>query len=411
MAKNYYNKLTRRWRIVVGLALTFIAVIFLVQHRLFPRDFLPEPTGPYPIGTTVWTVVDESRPEIFTDPGYSRTLTIQAWYPTVFDVEGKIEPYIRDGQIFKSLLKTFGAPGCLLNYLSKATTHGITDAPPAPGSFPVILFASGNLGYRSSNLIQVEELVSHGFIVITFDQPGTFATSLLEDGRRIPYAGFELVGPLVDASLNEPPSQVPTLNGKVYSDGIGAYLGADPCSVLDNLHFGNLPLELKTHMDLERIGAFGISLGGVTMSQWCVTDNRVDACLFLDAPMTRIAGEIGLNIPAAWLTRPASDMVAEDWPDVEVRRYAKSQRDLYENTRAPAWYIEVAGRKHADFTDVPFGSPLWALFGVTSPGDGSVTHEIMRSVTRDFFLTTLVGKDPGVLSENPWPEVMIEHHK
>ena len=310
-------------------------------------------------------------------PGYLRTLTVQAWYPTVSDAEGKIEPYVRDGQIFKSLLETFGAPGWLLNYLSKATTHGITDAPPAPGSFPVIFFASGNLGYRSSNLVQVEELVSHGFIVITFDQPGTFATSLLEDGRRIPYGGFELVGPLVDASLDEPPSQVLTLNGKVYSDGIGA---------------------------------FGISLGGVTISEWCATDSRVDACLFLDAPMTRTAGETGLNIPAAWLTRPASDMAAENWPEVEVRRYAKSQRDLYENTRAQAWYIEVAGRKHADFTDVPFGSPIWALFGVTSQGDGSVTHEIMRSVTRDFFLTTLVGKDPGVLLENPWTEVIIEHH-
>ena len=66
--KSYDKKSTRIWRIIAGLSLTIIAMIFFIQYRLFPRHFLPEPTGPYPIGTTVWTVVDESRPEIFTAP-------------------------------------------------------------------------------------------------------------------------------------------------------------------------------------------------------------------------------------------------------------------------------------------------------------------------------------------------------
>jgi len=43
---------------------------------------LPQPTGPYQIGTTNFALVDEARPEAFTDdPKDHRELLVRCWYP------------------------------------------------------------------------------------------------------------------------------------------------------------------------------------------------------------------------------------------------------------------------------------------------------------------------------------------
>lgn len=399
-----------RGRGALGLGVLVGLAGALVRHSLFPRDWLPAPTGPYSIGTTVWTVIDQARPELFTGPGHPRTLTVQAWYPSA-QAPGRVEPYLRDRRTFDAMLDYAHAPRWLLRYLAATPTHATTDAPPAEGRFPVVFFATGNMGYRGSNTVQVEELASHGFVVVTFDQPGTVGTALLADGRRIPYHGSAVVKPLVDASLTEPPARVPVLDGTSYPAGIAPYLAADPAVILDRLTAGDAPLGLAAHLDVDRVGAFGMSLGGVTVSQWCATDPRPTACLFLDAPMTQEALDRGLLVPAAWLTRPATDMTSEGWSEVDVRRFADSQRALFDTTQAPAWYAEISGRKHTDLTDAPFGSPLLALAGLTSPGDGRHVHEVMRHVARDFFAHTLAAApNAGVLDAPPWPDVTVARH-
>lgn len=92
-----------------------------------------------------------------------------------------------------------------------------------------------------------------------------------------------------------------------------------------------------------------------------------------------------------------------------MHSYADGQRALFDRTRARAWYVEVADTRHADFTDAPFGSPLLALTGMTSTGDGSHTHEVMRRTTAALFDRALrADLTPSVLdADAPWPGVTV----
>lgn len=404
-------------RLLLGVlvALTVLGLIAgTALAALMPLRFLPAPTGPHRIGTTVFSVTDESRDEIFLPgSGRRRTLTVQAWYPTDA-TSGPAEPYLRDPDALAGLLDYVGLPHWVLSYLHHAETHALTDAPVASaGRLPVVFALTGNMGYRQSQTVQVEELASHGYVVVGFDQPGTASSALLLDGTRIPYGDRTVLKPVIDQSI-EAVSPAPLLNGIPYPDGLAPYLAADGATVLDRLTAMDAAASgpFSGRLDLTRVGAFGMSLGGYTLSQWCATDHRLGACLFMDAPMTLDARAAGLDVPGLWLTRPASDMAAEGWPPVEIRHNAGTERTLYEESRAPCWYVEVSGLLHADLTDAPFGSPLFRFSGLTS-GDGIRAHAVMRAVTLAFFERTLRGAKGGPTAlldqrEAPWPGVTLE---
>jgi hypothetical protein len=56
------------------------------------RLVLPEPTGPYPIGTTELHLVDKSRADAWM-PGWQRELMISVWYPALPGAQGPRAPY------------------------------------------------------------------------------------------------------------------------------------------------------------------------------------------------------------------------------------------------------------------------------------------------------------------------------
>ncbi len=372
-----------------------------------PRPFLPAPSGPYLVGTTVVEVRDPSRREVFAPGDRPRVLPTQIWYPAAARSD-RPEPYVRDPHVFDGLLDLVHAPRGLAAAWGRLPSHATAGAPAAPGRFPVIIISQGNLGYRQSQTVQVEELVSHGYVVVSLDQPGTVGSALLSDGTRIPYRGSSLVKPLVDQSI-EPQQTPPELDGARFPQGLAPYLAADPRAVLDWLSTPSNPV--RASMDLDRVGAMGMSLGGYTSSQWCTTDARVKACLLMDAPMTQDALARGFSVPALWLTRPASDMAAEGWPPTEVRHFDQTQRAAYRASRAPAWYVTVDGLFHADLTDAPYGAPGLSWLGMTSKNAGPEVHEIMRRLTVDFFDRALQGStDPSSLDRSPWPRVHVESH-
>lgn len=372
---------------------------------LIPRPFLPAPTGSYLIGTTVAEVVDVSRRELFAPGARPRTLPTQIWYPAAAPSD-RPEPYVRDPHVFDGILDLVHLPRALARLWGRLPSHATVDAPVAPGRFPVVVISQGNLGYRQSQSVQVEELVSHGFIVVSLDQPGVIGSALLSDGTRIPYRGGSVLKPLIDQSI-EPQREAPRLDGTPFPVGLASYLAADPRAVLDWLGTESNPL--RASMDLDRVGAMGMSLGGYTSAQWCTTDLRVKACLIMDAPMTIDAVAKGFSVPTLWLTRPASDMAAEGWPPVEVRHNYGTQRAAYQGAKAPAWFVTVSGLFHADLTDAPYGAPGLSLVGMTSKNAGSEVHEIVRRISVDFFDRALRGATrASSLDAPPSPRVRVE---
>jgi hypothetical protein len=75
-------------------------------------------------------------------------------------------------------------------HLNDITTNAVESAPVAADqpSYPVLIFLEGiRFSYRQQNTFQVEELVSHGYIVAAIDQPYTAATVVFPDQRRAAY--------------------------------------------------------------------------------------------------------------------------------------------------------------------------------------------------------------------------------
>jgi hypothetical protein len=80
-------------------------------------------------------------------------------------------------------------PEFTLAHLKYVTTNAIPSAPVAEsdGSYPVLIFLEGLGGYRQMNTFQVEELVSHGYIVAARDQPYAASMVVFPDGREAVY--------------------------------------------------------------------------------------------------------------------------------------------------------------------------------------------------------------------------------
>src|SRR5262249_19771416 len=121
---------------------------------------------------------------------------------------------------------------------------------------------------------QIEDLVSHGYVVIGLDSPYDAMAVLYPDGR---IAHFE------------PERQPPfTLDGEHLNEAYTRFVAglvevsvADAQFVLDKLSEPNPDNVLAGHLDFTRIGAVGHSYGGIKSSAMCAGD-RFKACINLD---------------------------------------------------------------------------------------------------------------------------------
>lgn len=158
-----------RWLATSALVLfTVIAVSLTVVA--FPVPRFAEPTGPFHIGTRTYHWVDASRPEPFTaDPNDHRELMAQVWYPSEAAQVTAGVPYVDHHEVTDVWAGRFHATAFLMFNIRRAPTHAAADAQPAAGMFPVLVNPTGFGGFRNSSLFWIEELASHGYVVVTLD--------------------------------------------------------------------------------------------------------------------------------------------------------------------------------------------------------------------------------------------------
>jgi hypothetical protein len=388
---------------------------------VLPVFRLPQPSGSYAIGTVTYRWVDRSRAEIFTHRSDDRReLVVQVWYPA--RPEGPVDraPYVPDaGPLTSALGRVFGAPGIALRGIGLIETHAAEGAPVAgPGRFPVLLFLEGLGGFRQMNSFQVEELVSHGYVVVGLDQPYAAASVIFPDGRRVEMSSLDRMRPLVRQSYL-PAASPPVLDGQDLPDGVVPYLAQDVSFVLDELETLDADPSgmLNGHLDLARVGAFGCSLGGIVAADAGRVDPRIKALLLMDAPVPVRTVEAGLGQPTTWITRPVGAMRDErdrsgGWSEEEIRAHHLSMRSTFDSLRAPGYFIQIPHTSHLDFTDVPLWSPAFARLGVTGPAKGELVHRIINDYSLAFFDRHLAGAPDGLLEDlaHRYPDVTIERH-
>jgi predicted dienelactone hydrolase len=375
---------------------------------ILPVFHFPPPTGPYAIGTLTYHWVDTDRPERFTaDPDDRRELMVQIWYPAEAEPSSPRAPYMPDADVVAPALARFlNLPAFALEHLKYITTHAVTSAPVADAepSYPVLILLVGAKGsYRQVQTFQVEELVSHGYIVAAIDQPYTAAMVVFPDGRQLAY----------DPRWNPPHSAL--------MDRLMPYIARDVSFTLDQLAALNQadPNGILTgRLDLQRVGLVGHSLGAIDGGQACLMDPHLRACLLEDGFMPDDVVRAGLQQPTMFITRDAATMRLErqeagGWAEKDIHETLSTMRTVYESLPGDGYYVQVPGMFHLDMTDAPSMTPLASRLRLSGPIGGQRAHLIINAYSVAFFDRELRGL-PAPLLDGPterYPEVLFESRR
>lgn len=419
------------WWFAIALAISSAALAIAWSIAL-PVFGFPQPAGPYSIGTLTYHWVDTNRAEVFSfDASARRELMVQVWYPAKTASSSLSSspsrpsraPYVQDGDaLAKAFSRLTPLPQALFRQFRHVTTHAVPLAPVADDrpNYPVLLFLEGAIGFRQMNTFQVEALVSHGYIVVAIDQPYTAATVVFPDGREVDALPLAQMMPMIHQSYSPAAARStlpPTLNGRTLNQGIIPYLAQDVIFTLDQLAVLNQsdPNALLTgRLDLQRVGSFGVSLGGIVGAQACLREPRLRACLFMDAPMPVDVVESGLQQSAMWITRDAQTMRLErsrsgGWPEAEIRQHLTSMRAVFNRMRGTGYFVEAPGMFHINLTDIPYWSPALRWLRVIGPMDAQRAHDIINAYSLAFFNRQLMDKTQTLLDgpASQYPEVIL----
>ena len=297
------SALTRRHLLTAALA-TGVAVPLGTAGRAWaapgtPRLTLPAPTGPHRLGTVSLHLVDRSRPDPVAGPGRYRELMASVWYPAARDTRRPVAPWMPAAP-WRALLESAGFDP---DAAAPPLTAGHEGAPAlrTRDRLPVIVFSHGAGGHRSEATIVVQELASHGYVVVTVDH--TYDAFVeFPDGRLsvdredVPFTPWDSA------------HDIQFVLDRVEDLAAGRNPDAER---------RRLPAGLGAALDPHRIGMFGWSKGATATALVMNTDRRVRAGLGFDGPMESQPRPTEIDRPFMLMTadfnRAAEPAVEEFW--------------------------------------------------------------------------------------------------
>ena len=364
-------------RRLLAVAIVLIAttglVLGIVVRTGLPIRALPPPEG-FLIGAVNGLATDPARIDLFSGAA-QRVVPFQILYPAMSP--GAPSLYVPDsGAVIAALAISHGwIFRVFLGQIGTLEAPWTDAAAPATGGpFPVIISLPGVTGYMQMGSYQTAELAAQGFVVVTLNQPGAVAAA---------------VCPLVATFYRTTGQALPDkLAQKLAPERcIVAYFASDVSLVLGKLAQINADPghTLNDMLDLDRVGVMGMSLGAIVTVQACASDDRIDVCLLMDAPVAAS----GLRQPALWISRPSDDQRLEraasgGWLEEEVAVQAKSIADTLSKS-AHCELAELRGLLHVDLTDLPAVQPVLGWLGQYGSAGVVEAHREINRLTEDFF--------------------------
>ena len=334
-----------------------------------PFNEVPKPTGDKNIGTESIELIDINRLEWFTeDPQDLRKIMIQIWYPTD-DLDGEKELYIDYGELrIEALASQFDYSPFLFKKLIDVETNSIKKAEPSTqSSFPLIIFSHGLGGNRTQNTVIIEELTSHGYVVIAIEHAYDANISIFDNGDVADYrSGINYERRNTQEITPEEfwAIRLPQLETRA----------EDVSYIINQLELGNLPENIVNIIDLENIGVFGHSFGGATSIYSSYNDHRIDACINLDGWMVVVPDEIvdnGINKNFMYLGQ-------EQWD--EKLNYQKLDKFVKSNTKSSK--ILIPNTTHYDFSDAPHMTKVAKLLNKS----GKVKSKNLKNILNELII-------------------------
>ena len=376
--------------IMIVLLLLVVGAYYIFRPALFAK-----PTGKYTVGTVSYCVTDPDREEIFiTDKHQARQIPIQVWYPAENTSSTNYTPYIPEAtKVSEAISELLHIPKALLYPLQFKRSNALEKAPISKGKaqYPVLLYLTGLYGHRCISTFQIQELVSQGYIVVGIDCPMAVALATFPDGSTLKSLPRTLIDPMLNESLTEE-NPILNYNGKTFEGGLIAYFAKDVSCVIDFLTTlsKNDPNHLfYNKLNLDRLGAFGVSLGGIIVSEASWKDPRIKANLIMESRIPQKIAQTGLRVPTMVITRPAEAMRIErersgGWTENDIQEHLSTMENLCENT-PESEFVQIPNIFHVDFTDAPLWVPFAHSLGFSGKTPFAQTHDELNQLTLAFF--------------------------
>lgn len=407
----YVNLMLRR---TMGVASLLALLTVSALTWAFPAIQLPAPTGPYPVGSRWLTVVDSTRVEDFVgDSAVKRALLLRLWYPA--DSAGRAVSPLMQATQSQVLAKAMNLPAFAFQHLARTPTHTHPDLPLSRRSptWPVVLFSHGfGIGYESQNTVQMEELASHGYVVVSIDHPYEAGAVAFPSGPVIRLAPAPVSDPATTQQLlphlKTLASESDTSVLKRATAEMRAVMKLDRSIdrwVRDTRFVADLLAQWDStallpgfggRLRTDQFGVFGMSFGGTTAAAFCAVDPRCAVGVNLDGLTFGAAVDTAIAPPFLFATSSGNPRMF----DAEFQR-----------ATGPAWLINVAGANHLDYTDLGYVSPLFVKLGVLGGIRPTTMREIMNAAVlgmMDAHLTRKAAFDTTTLTRHP--EVTLRSH-
>ena len=279
-------------------------------------------------------------------------------------------------------------------------TNSYVDAPLLEGArgLPVVFYSHGYTSYLNQNTVLMEELASHGYIVVSVQHTYDSAATAFPDGTVAPP---DPALTEVAAEQGERPSQADALAGDTLDarlEGALAYQEfavrngdriaiastqtwvADRLFVHDTLQDAppQAVADISRAGDFDNVGEVGMSFGGAISGQICTFDPRCAAGVNMDggnfpflsfnanmpAPFLMFHSDVG-NLYAAMERPLAEGKQARGFNEFSYERIAEA------GTHAGVYRVSLKGSQHLGLSDSSLfvGQPIAGILFGTAPAN------------------------------------------
>ncbi|MBT3669046.1 MAG: hypothetical protein HON98_12680 [Chloroflexi bacterium] len=379
------NGLPLKFQKVLFVLLLFVNTLSII---LLPLPNLPIPTGEFQVGTKEYYLKDLERKEIFgASANMNRELMAQVWYPIDEPTQEYPVRWMKDMPYFAPEIgNRFGLPGFMLDHLIyvKSNSYSHENVSDENSEYPVILFSHGWAGFKEQNIYQVEELASHGFIVIGVNHTYGAMMTVFPDGRY-----FARNRDALPEGVSE--EEYTIASNKLvrqWADDLGFVL-----KEFDQINTDPSDIFFQK-MELDQVGVMGHSTGGGASTEFCFENKRCKAFLGMDPwlePVSREKLSFGHSEPMLL-------MFSDAWASVPENEGNKPFVQILTDS-SKGWTAEmvISDTMHFDFSITPVISPLTEMLGFKGSLDGDRTLEIINDYSVGFFNQFLLNEKSGIL--------------
>ncbi|MDX1301699.1 hypothetical protein [Photobacterium sp.] len=376
-----------KWFVRIGVGLIGLLVLLVGVVLVLPAPEIPKPDGAHKVGITEFEVTEGDQ-----------FVHVTAWYPANASADGERLPYM-PAYLAEALGAQQGFPGELMT--DERPTESIINAQVLAGTHPVVIFNHGYGSFAQQNLTNMEQLASHGFIILALGHPGHSLIVKRINGDLVPQQSsvaisaddfnIEMANKISinynrlrhSQSLPEWQQQMQQYEQSIMSKAVSNF---QPwlennqllLDALPDIANGEQQTLLTGHLDLDQLAALGHSFGGSITSHLAMNDERVKAGFNLDGNHFSFSVNPNSSAPVcfAYSTENQLEGINND--------YSWANQQVAKANSGGGCEAVFTGAGHMNFSVLNHIPPL-KYAGILGSIDSEVMHNASNALLVQFF--------------------------